>query len=78
MAGIGAALNTGNAAAATRSRCSAAAGSATRRSSAPVLAGATTVIAVDVDVRKLAWAQEFGATHIVNSARPTRSRRSGR
>jgi S-(hydroxymethyl)mycothiol dehydrogenase len=32
-----------------------------------VLAGATRVIAVDVDPRKLATAQEFGATHLVNA-----------
>src|SRR5690606_16317039 len=31
------------------------------------LAGATTVIAVDVDERKLEWARRFGATHTVNS-----------
>jgi S-(hydroxymethyl)mycothiol dehydrogenase len=31
------------------------------------LAGATTIIAVDVDDRKLEWAKEFGATHTVNS-----------
>ncbi|HEY1466580.1 MAG TPA: zinc-binding dehydrogenase, partial [Acidimicrobiales bacterium] len=31
------------------------------------LAGAKTIIAVDVDDRKLAWAQEFGATHTINS-----------
>jgi S-(hydroxymethyl)mycothiol dehydrogenase len=31
------------------------------------LAGAHTIIAVDVDDRKLSWAQEFGATHVVNS-----------
>lgn len=30
------------------------------------LAGATTIIAVDVDPKKLAWAKEFGATHTVN------------
>ncbi|MEZ4500962.1 MAG: zinc-binding dehydrogenase [Thermomicrobiales bacterium] len=30
------------------------------------LAGATTIIAVDVDPRKLEWAVEFGATHTVN------------
>jgi len=30
------------------------------------LAGATTIIAVDVDPRKLEWAREFGATHTVN------------
>ncbi|MFL5807376.1 MAG: Zn-dependent alcohol dehydrogenase [Roseiflexaceae bacterium] len=31
------------------------------------LAGATTIIAVDVDPRKLEWAKEFGATHTVDS-----------
>jgi S-(hydroxymethyl)mycothiol dehydrogenase len=31
------------------------------------LAGATTVVAVDVDDRKLGWAREFGATHTVNA-----------
>lgn len=31
------------------------------------LAGATTIIAVDLDDRKLAWAKEFGATHTVNA-----------
>lgn len=30
------------------------------------IAGATTIIAVDIDERKLAWAREFGATHAVN------------
>ena len=30
------------------------------------LAGATTIIAVDVDPNKLEWAKEFGATHTVN------------
>jgi S-(hydroxymethyl)mycothiol dehydrogenase len=33
-----------------------------------VLAGATTVIAVDLDDRKLEWARAFGATHTVNAA----------
>jgi S-(hydroxymethyl)mycothiol dehydrogenase len=31
------------------------------------LAGATTIIAVDVDPRKLEWAKNFGATHTVNA-----------
>ncbi|MDQ1614662.1 MAG: S-(hydroxymethyl)mycothiol dehydrogenase, partial [Actinomycetota bacterium] len=33
-----------------------------------VLAGARTVIGVDVDQRKLGWAKEFGATHTVDSS----------
>jgi S-(hydroxymethyl)mycothiol dehydrogenase len=31
------------------------------------LAGATTIVAVDIDDRKLEWARKFGATHTVNS-----------
>jgi S-(hydroxymethyl)mycothiol dehydrogenase len=31
------------------------------------LAGATTIIAVDLDARKLEWAKQFGATHTVNA-----------
>src|ERR1700752_2997914 len=31
------------------------------------LAGAKTIIAVDIDDRKLEWAREFGATHTINS-----------
>ncbi len=31
------------------------------------LAAASTIIAVDVDERKLEWAREFGATHTVNA-----------
>jgi S-(hydroxymethyl)mycothiol dehydrogenase len=33
------------------------------------LAGATTIVAVDLDDRKLEWAREFGATHTVNASR---------
>jgi S-(hydroxymethyl)mycothiol dehydrogenase len=33
------------------------------------LAGATTIVAIDLDDRKLEWAKEFGATHTVNAAR---------
>ncbi|MFI5035448.1 MAG: S-(hydroxymethyl)mycothiol dehydrogenase [Acidimicrobiales bacterium] len=33
------------------------------------LAGATTIVAIDVDDRKLEWARSLGATHTVNSSR---------
>ena len=33
------------------------------------LAGATTIVAVDIDDTKLAWAREMGATHTVNGAK---------
>ncbi|QGU06307.1 S-(hydroxymethyl)mycothiol dehydrogenase [Corynebacterium occultum] len=32
------------------------------------LAGASTIIAVDIDARKLEWAKEFGATHVIDSS----------
>ena len=65
--------------AATRSRCSAAAASATPRSSVRALAGATKVIAVDLDPRKLEIG-EAASGRRTPSTRPrrTRSRRSRR
>ena len=33
------------------------------------IAGATTIIAVDVDPQKLVWAKEFGATHTVDASK---------
>ena len=33
------------------------------------LAGASTIIAVDIDDTKLEWAKQFGATHTINSSR---------
>jgi S-(hydroxymethyl)mycothiol dehydrogenase len=32
------------------------------------LAGATTIIAVDIDAQKLEWAKQFGATHTINAS----------
>ncbi|MFF5211414.1 S-(hydroxymethyl)mycothiol dehydrogenase [Streptosporangium sp. NPDC000396] len=67
MAGIGAAVNTG---AVTRGDSVAVIGCGGVGSAAvhgSLLAGATKIIAVDIDDRKLAWAKEFGATHTINS-----------
>lgn len=67
MAGIGAALNTGNV---TRGDTVAVIGCGGVGDAAILgasLAGAARIIAVDVDDRKLAWAKDFGATHTVNS-----------
>jgi len=67
MAGFGAAVNTG---AVTRGDSVAVIGCGGVGDAAiagAVLAGATTVIAVDVDDRKLEVARRFGATHTVNS-----------
>jgi S-(hydroxymethyl)mycothiol dehydrogenase len=67
MAGLGAALNTG---AVSRGDTVAVIGAGGVGDAAILgahLAGAQTIIAVDVDDRKLQWAKDFGATHTVNS-----------
>jgi S-(hydroxymethyl)mycothiol dehydrogenase len=67
MAGLGAALNT---APVTRGDSVAVIGCGGVGDAAIVgaqLAGAGTIIGVDVDPRKLEWAKEFGATHVINS-----------
>ena len=67
MAGIGAAINTGGV---TRGDTVAVIGCGGVGDGAVLgarLAGAKTIIAVDVDDTKLGWAREFGATHAINS-----------
>src|ERR1700685_2366449 len=67
MAGIGAAINTGGV---TRGDSVAVIGCGGVGDGAILgawLAGARTIIAVDVDDRKLGWARGFGATEVVNS-----------
>src|ERR1700756_4289969 len=67
MAGIGAAINTGGV---TRGDTVAVIGCGGVGDAAILgarLAGAKTIIAVDIDDRKLEWAKECGATHTVNS-----------
>ncbi|SDX01243.1 S-(hydroxymethyl)mycothiol dehydrogenase [Amycolatopsis xylanica] len=67
MAGLGAALNTG---AVTRGDSVAVIGCGGVGDAAIAgakLAGATTIVAIDTDDRKLQWAKEFGATHTLNS-----------
>ncbi|MEU1386238.1 MULTISPECIES: S-(hydroxymethyl)mycothiol dehydrogenase [unclassified Nonomuraea] len=67
MAGIGAAINTGGV---TRGDSVAVIGCGGVGDAAVLgasLAGASRIIAVDVDDRKLEWARGFGATHTVNS-----------
>jgi S-(hydroxymethyl)mycothiol dehydrogenase len=68
MAGLGAALNT---AGVTRGDSVAVIGCGGVGNAAVLgasLAGARTIIAVDVDDRKLEWARGFGATHTINSS----------
>jgi S-(hydroxymethyl)mycothiol dehydrogenase len=67
MAGLGAAINT---APVTRGDSVAVIGCGGVGDAAVLgarLAGARTIIGVDVDPRKLEWAQQFGATHVINS-----------
>ncbi|HEX3005216.1 MAG TPA: S-(hydroxymethyl)mycothiol dehydrogenase [Angustibacter sp.] len=66
-AGFGAAVNTGNVQRGDSVAVIGCGGVGNAAVAGAVLAGATTVIAVDVDDRKLEWARGFGATHTVNS-----------
>ena len=67
MAGLGAAINTGNVGRGDSVAVFGCGGVGDAAIAGAVLAGATTVIAVDVDDRKLEWARQFGATHTINS-----------
>ncbi|MUL65221.1 S-(hydroxymethyl)mycothiol dehydrogenase [Mycobacterium sp. CBMA 234] len=67
MAGIGAAINTGNV---TRDDTVAVIGCGGVGDAAiagAALVGAKRIIAVDTDSKKLHWAREFGATHTINA-----------
>jgi S-(hydroxymethyl)mycothiol dehydrogenase len=67
MAGLGAALNTGAVSRGDSVAVFGCGGVGDAAIAGAVLAGATTIIGVDIDDRKLEWAREFGATHVVNS-----------
>ncbi len=67
MAGFGAAVNTGNVGRGDSVAVIGCGGVGNAAIAGSRIAGATTVIAVDVDDRKLEWARRFGATHTVNS-----------
>ncbi|WP_227996860.1 S-(hydroxymethyl)mycothiol dehydrogenase [Nocardia australiensis] len=68
MAGIGAAMNTGNVARGDTVAVIGCGGVGDAAIAGARLAGAKTIIAIDRDDRKLAWATEFGATHTVNAS----------
>jgi S-(hydroxymethyl)mycothiol dehydrogenase len=67
MAGIGAAINTGGIGRGDSIAVIGCGGVGAGAIAGAHLAGATTIIAVDVDDRKLETARKFGATHTVNS-----------
>ena len=68
MAGLGAAMNTGGVGRGDSVAVFGCGGVGDAAIEGSRLAGAHTIIAVDIDPRKLEWAKEFGATHTVNSA----------
>jgi S-(hydroxymethyl)mycothiol dehydrogenase len=67
MAGLGAALNTGNVGRDDTVAVIGCGGVGDAAIAGARLVGARTIIAVDVDDTKLEWAKDFGATHTVNS-----------
>ncbi|MCO5314478.1 MAG: S-(hydroxymethyl)mycothiol dehydrogenase [Microthrixaceae bacterium] len=69
MAGLGSALNTAQVRRGDSVAVFGCGGVGDAAIAGAVLAGATRVIAVDLDDRKLEWARQFGATHTVNSAK---------
>ncbi len=68
MAGIGAAVNTGEVGRGDSVAVFGCGGVGNAALEGARLAGASTIIAVDIDDQKLEWAKQFGATHTVNSA----------
>src|SRR5947199_3478542 len=67
MAGIGAAINTGGVTRGDSVAVIGCGGVGDGAIAGSALAGATTIIAIDTDDRKLEWARNFGATHTVNA-----------
>lgn len=67
MAGIGAAVNTGGVTRGDSVAVIGCGGVGNAAVAGAKLAGATKIIAIDLDDRKLAWAKGFGATHTINA-----------
>ncbi|MCY4515901.1 MAG: S-(hydroxymethyl)mycothiol dehydrogenase [Acidimicrobiaceae bacterium] len=68
MAGLGAAMNTGGIGRGDSVAVFGCGGVGDAAICGARLAGAHTIIGVDIDSRKLEWAQEFGATHTIDSS----------
>jgi S-(hydroxymethyl)mycothiol dehydrogenase len=68
MAGLGAAMLTGNVQRGDTVAVFGCGGVGDAAIAGAKLAGATTIVAVDLDERKLEWAKGFGATHTVNAS----------
>ena len=69
MAGLGAAMNTGQVSRGDSVAVFGCGGVGDAAIEGSRLAGAHTIIAVDIDSTKLEWAKEFGATHVVDSSK---------
>jgi S-(hydroxymethyl)mycothiol dehydrogenase len=69
MAGLGAAVNTGGVTRGDSVAVFGCGGVGDAAIAGSRLAGAHTIVAVDIDDRKLDWAKGFGATHTINSKR---------
>jgi S-(hydroxymethyl)mycothiol dehydrogenase len=67
MAGLGAAINTGGVSRGDSVAVFGCGGVGNAAIAGSRLAGAHTIIGVDIDDRKLEWAKAFGATHTINS-----------
>jgi S-(hydroxymethyl)mycothiol dehydrogenase len=67
MAGLGAAINTGGVTRGDSVAVIGCGGVGNAAIAGAVLAGAITIIGIDVDPGKLQWATDFGATHTVNA-----------
>ncbi|WLP92829.1 S-(hydroxymethyl)mycothiol dehydrogenase [Gordonia sp. NB41Y] len=68
MAGLGAAMNTGNVGRGDSVAVIGCGGVGDAAIAGAKLAGATTIIAIDRDPAKLEWAKDLGATHTINGA----------
>jgi len=69
MAGLGAAMHTGQVGPGDSVAVFGCGGVGSAAIAGARLAGAATIVAIDIDERKLEWAKAFGATHTVNSSR---------
>ena len=69
MAGIGAAINTGGVGRGDSVAVFGCGGVGDAAIAGSKLAGASTIVAVDIDDQKLEWAKGFGATHTINSTK---------
>ena len=67
MAGLGASINTGGVSRGDSVAVFGCGGVGDAAIAGSRLAGAHTIIGVDIDDRKLQWAREFGATHTINA-----------